>query len=181
MVVVEFGDDPQPTGGEAAFPRNRVQHRVTLCCVSEQAVLDQTDRNILDLLRENARRPLREIAAAVNLTVAPVQRRIARLEKLGVIERYTVQINHGRIATGIEAVTELQFADNLDLAQIMEYVAGIPEVQEVLTLAGDPDALLRIRVDGVEDLRRVVGQLRSGGQISSTKTLVVLEQWNRMA
>jgi DNA-binding Lrp family transcriptional regulator len=147
--------------------------------VTDQAVLDRTDREILDLLRENARRPLREIASAVGLTVAPVQRRISRLEKMGVIERYTVQINHGRIASGIEAVTELQFADDLDLAQIMEFVAGIPEVEEVLTLAGDPDALLRIRVDGVEDLRRVVSQLRSGGQISSTKTLVVLEEWNR--
>ncbi|MCX6398674.1 MAG: Lrp/AsnC family transcriptional regulator [Propionibacteriales bacterium] len=147
--------------------------------MTDHAVLDRTDRAILDLLRENARRPLREIASAVGLTVAPVQRRIARLEKTGVIERYTVQINHGRIASGIEAVTELQFADDLDLAQIMEFVAGIPEVEEVLTLAGDPDALLRIRVDGVEDLRRVVSQLRSGGQISSTKTLVVLEEWNR--
>lgn len=147
--------------------------------MTDHAVLDRTDRAILDLLRENARRPLREIAGAVGLTVAPVQRRIARLEKMGVIERYTVQINHGRIASGIEAVTELQFADDLDLAQIMEFVAGIPEVEEVLTLAGDPDALLRIRVDGVEDLRRVVSQLRSGGQISSTKTLVVLEEWNR--
>ena len=36
-----------------------------------------------------------------------------------------------------------------------------------------------IRVTGVEDLRRVVSQLRSGGEISSTKTLVVLEQWTR--
>lgn len=145
----------------------------------EPAILDITDRAILDLLRENARRPLREVADAVGLTVAPVQRRIARLEKIGVIERYTVQINHGRIATGIEAVTELNFSNDLDLAQIMEFVAGVPEVEEVLTLAGDPDALVRIRVNGVEDLRRVVSQLRSGGRISSTKTLVVLEQWTR--
>ncbi len=103
-------------------------------------MLDQIDRQILALLQENARRPLREIAASVGLTVAPVQRRIARLEKTGVISRYTVQINQGRIATGIEAVTELQFAADLDLAQIMEFVAQIPEVEEVLTLAGDPDA-----------------------------------------
>ncbi|MGO4417921.1 AsnC family transcriptional regulator, partial [Streptomyces sp. MCAF7] len=59
--------------------------------MTDQAILDDTDRAILDLLRENARRPLREIATVVGLTVAPVQRRIARLEKLGVIERYTVQ------------------------------------------------------------------------------------------
>jgi DNA-binding Lrp family transcriptional regulator len=147
--------------------------------VSDPAVLDQIDRRILDLLRTNARRPLREIASEVGLTVAPVQRRIARLENLGVISRYTVQINQGRIATGIEAVIELRFAADLDLAQIMEFVAQIPEVEEVLTLAGDPDALVRIRVDGVEHLRRVVSRLRSGGPIAGTKTLVILEGWNR--
>ncbi|GAB7004666.1 Lrp/AsnC family transcriptional regulator [Nocardioides sp. AN3] len=147
--------------------------------MSEPTVLDQIDRQILALLQENARRPLREIAASVGLTVAPVQRRIARLEKTGVISRYTVQINQGRIATGIEAVTELQFAADLDLAQIMEFVAQIPEVEEVLTLAGDPDALVRIRVDGVEHLRQVVSRMRSGGPVAGTKTLVILERWNR--
>lgn len=177
--IPHFGDDPQPLLPRLRPKRNKGAVRRTLRCVSEQAILDQTDRAILDLLRENARRPLREIATAVGLTVAPVQRRIARLEKVGVIERYTVQVNHGRIATGIEAVTELQFADDLDLAQIMEYVAQIPEVEEVLTLAGDPDALVRVRVDGVEDLRRVVSQLRSSGPIASTKTLVILEGWTR--
>ncbi|MFD7896926.1 Lrp/AsnC family transcriptional regulator [Streptomyces sp. NPDC059568] len=147
--------------------------------MTELATIDDTDRTILELLRENARRPLRDIADTVDLTVAPVQRRIARLERLGVIERYTVQVNYGRIATGIEAMTELHFADDIDLAQIMEFVAQIPEVQEVLTLAGDPDALVRIRVEGVEHLRQVVSSLRSGKAVSGTKTLVVLEQWTR--
>ncbi|WP_203338215.1 Lrp/AsnC family transcriptional regulator [Nocardioides limicola] len=147
--------------------------------MSDQASLDKTDREILRLLRENARRPLREIAQAVGLTVAPVQRRIARLEATGVIGRYTVQINQSRIAAGIEAVTELRFDGHRDLAAIMESVAQIPEVEEVLTLAGDPDALVRIRVDGVEHLRSVVSRLRSGDGVVGTKTLVVLEEWTR--
>jgi len=147
--------------------------------VSDPTSLDPTDREILRLLRENARRPLREIAEAVGLTVAPVQRRIARLESTGVIGRYTVQINHGRIAAGIEAVTELRFDGHRDLAAILESVSQIPEVTEVLTLAGDPDALVRIRVDGVEHLRGVVSRLRSGTGVVGTKTLVVLEEWTR--
>jgi len=106
--------------------------------VTEPAILDRTDRDILRLLRENARRPLREIAAAVNLTVAPVQRRIARLESLGVISRYTVQVNTGRIATGIEAVTELRFQGHHDLAEIMDFVSQIPEVEEIPHPGGRP-------------------------------------------
>ena len=147
--------------------------------MNESVVLDQVDRDILRLLRENARRPLREIAAAVDLTVAPVQRRIARLEKVGVIERYTVQVNHGRIATGIEAVVELRFQGHQNLVRIMDFVADIPEVEEILTLAGDPDALLRIRVEGVEHLRRVVNRMRSDGPAIATRTLVVLDEWTR--
>lgn len=147
--------------------------------MTDPASLDPTDREILRLLRENARRPLREIAEAVGLTVAPVQRRIARLEATGVIGRYTVQVNHGRIAAGIEAVTELRFDGHRDLAAILESVSQIPEVTEVLTLAGDPDALVRIRVDGVEHLRGVVSRLRSGTGVVGTKTLVVLEEWTR--
>lgn len=141
--------------------------------------IDQTDRDILQLLRDNARRPLREIATAVGLTVAPVQRRIARLEQAGVIDRYTVVVDHGRIAGGIEAVTELHFDGHRDLASIMESISTVSEVEEVLTLAGDPDALVRIRVEGVEHLRRVVGRLRDADGVDGTKTLVVLETWSR--
>ena len=178
-LAVRFGDDSQSWRLSTSVVRNKDPVAVPICGGRDPAGLAPTARAILELLRANARRPLREIADAVGLTVAPVQRRIARLEKLGVIERYTVRINHGRIAAGIEAITELNFANDLDLAQVLDFVAGVPEVEEVLTLAGDPDALVRIRVNGVEDLRRVVSQLRAGGEISSTKTLVVLEQWTR--
>lgn len=147
--------------------------------MSEPAALDATDREILQLLKENARRPLREIAKAVGLTVAPVQRRIARLEATGVISRYTVEINQSRIAAGIEAVTELRFDGHRDLASILEFVSQVPEVESVLTVAGDPDALVRIRVEGVEHLRRVASLLRGGVGVVNSKTLVVLEEWTR--
>jgi Lrp/AsnC family transcriptional regulator, leucine-responsive regulatory protein len=143
------------------------------------ATLDAVDHEILELLRENGRRTLRDIAARVNLTVAPVTRRVARLESLGVIVGYTARINYSRISTGLEAVTELRFAGDLDLAHITQFAAEIPEVQEVLTIAGDPDALVRIRVDNVAHLQRVVNRLRTGGGITGTKTLVVLESWTR--
>ena len=147
--------------------------------MSTPVSIDPIDRHILALLEEDARRTVRDIARRVNLTVAPVNRRIQRLESLGVIAGYSARINYGRIGTGVEAVTELRFTGNLDLAHIVEFAAEIPEVQEVLTLAGDPDALVRIRVDGIEQLQSVVNRLRTGGSVTGTKTLVVLESWHR--
>lgn|SRR5690348_5578348 len=141
--------------------------------------VDAVDRKILDLLKEDGRRTVRDIAERVNLTVAPVNRRIARLEEQGVITGYTAIINYARLNIGIEAVTELRFAGDLDLAHILKFTTEIPEVKEVVTVAGDPDAIVRIRVDGVHDLQQVVNRLRTGGSVVGTKTLVVLESWTR--
>ena len=91
------------------------------------------------------------------------------------------QINYGRISTYLEAVTELRFAGDLDLAHITQFAAEIPEVQEVLTVAGDPDALVRVRVNGIDHLQKVVNRLRTGGGVTGTKTLVVLDSWIRRA
>ena len=75
--------------------------------MSGLAALDAIDTQILRLLSMDARRTFRDIGRRVNLTAAPVKRRIARLESLGVIEGYTVRINRAKADLGIEAVTEL--------------------------------------------------------------------------
>ena len=141
--------------------------------------LDQIDHQIIDLLQEDARRTISDIATRVNLSPAPVKRRIDRLERVGVIAGYTVVLNHGRIGASLDAFTELRFAGDADVDEIMGTITQLPEVHEVCTIAGDPDALIRIRVDDMEHLKHVVNTLRRSGRVTGTKTLMVLERWNR--
>jgi Lrp/AsnC family leucine-responsive transcriptional regulator len=141
--------------------------------------LDETDRRILELLGEDARRTIADIASHVNLSPAPVKRRIDRLQHLGVISGYTVVVDHALIGPSIEAFTELRFAGDADIDEILTSVEKIPEIAEVFTMAGDPDALLRIRVDDVEHLKVVVNRLRRTGRVTGTKTLMVLDRWAR--
>ena len=58
-------------------------------------------------------------------------------------------------------------------------IQQLPEVVQLFTIAGDPDALMRLRVDNVEHLQRVVNQLRRSGTVVGTKTLIVLRAWER--
>ncbi|HEY4280931.1 MAG TPA: Lrp/AsnC family transcriptional regulator [Conexibacter sp.] len=147
--------------------------------MSERVELDPTDERILDLLREDARRTIADIAARVNLSPAPVKRRIDRLERLGVIAGYTVVLDHAKLGATIEAFTELRLTGESDVDAIVGEIAQLPEVREVFTTAGDPDALVRLRVDDVENLKRVVNGLRRGGNVTGTKTLMVLSRWGR--
>lgn len=143
------------------------------------AVIDEIDQDIVRLLREDARRTVRDIAQQVGLTVAPVARRIERLERSGVIVGYTARVDAARLSDGLEAVVELRVVGDLELEMILEFARDLPEVIEVLTLAGDPDALARIRAQNIQDLQRVVNQLRTNGRVTGTKTLVVLNSWSR--
>lgn len=143
--------------------------------------LDGIDKQIIELLREDARRTVRDIADQVCLTVAPVKRRIDRLERTGIILGYAVRVDSGRLQSEFDAVVELRVAGNIDLESILAFAEQIPEVVEVLTLAGDPDAIARIRATNIHDLQRVVNLLRTNGNVQGTKTLVVLNSWSRYA
>lgn len=52
---------------------------------------DETDQNLLTLLRENARRPVADLARRLGLARTTVQARIERLESSGVISGYTLR------------------------------------------------------------------------------------------
>jgi Lrp/AsnC family leucine-responsive transcriptional regulator len=143
--------------------------------VAEQAPeLDATDLEIIELLRQDARRTLADVAERVSLSAPAVKRRVDRLERERVITGYTVQVDHALLGRPLQAFTELRFAGNLPVDQIAGIAAGIPEVQTIFTTAGDPDALAWIRVRDVEDLKRVIDLLRRSGRVTGTKTLMVL-------
>ena len=137
--------------------------------------LDDIDHQVLELLRDDGRRTVADIAAHVNLSPAPVKRRIDRLQRLGVIAGYTVLLNHAKMGPTIDAFTELRFTGDGDIDEIIAVISRMPEVREVFTIAGDPDALVRIRVEDMEHLKRVVNALRRSGRITGTKTLMVLD------
>jgi Lrp/AsnC family leucine-responsive transcriptional regulator len=143
--------------------------------VSEpHAELDQTDLEIVELLREDARRTLADVGERVSLSAPAVKRRVDRLERDGVIVGYTALVDHALLGRPLQAFTELRFAGNLPVDQIAGIADGIPEVQTIFTTAGDPDALAWIRVRDVDDLKRVIDLLRRSGRVTGTKTLMVL-------
>jgi Lrp/AsnC family transcriptional regulator, leucine-responsive regulatory protein len=144
--------------------------------------LDSVDMQILELLRANGRRTVRDIAGLVKLSPAPVRQRIRRLEDSGVITGYTITTNEASLGLGLQAVTELRFTGDTDIRDIVGFSSVMPEVDEVLTLTGDIDALVRLHVADVDELQRVVNRLRRKGVgVLQTKTHIVIASWRRGA
>jgi Lrp/AsnC family transcriptional regulator, leucine-responsive regulatory protein len=147
--------------------------------MAETEVIDSVDYAIIELLVQDARRTIVEIAERVKLSPSPVKRRIDRLERLGIISGYTAVIDHNKLSHGFEAFVELRFAGDTKVEAITMAATSVGEVLEVFTVAGDPDALVRVRVSGVQHLREVIDRLRRTGPVIGTKTLMVLGAWRR--
>jgi DNA-binding Lrp family transcriptional regulator len=135
---------------------------------------DGIDHAIVDLLLLDGRATLAELGKAVGLSAPAVKRRLDRLEEGGVITGYTARVDHAKLGRTIEAFTELRFGGKTKVADIAGVAADLPEVEAVHTLAGDPDALVHLRVRDVADLTRVIDLLRRSGRVTGTKTLIVL-------
>ena len=147
--------------------------------MGDNSAVDDTDRLLIDLLRADARRTYSEMAAEVGLSVAAVKRRVDRLREIGVITGFTVQVDHAKLGAGVAAFVELRFLGNTRVSEIVRSVWTIPEVQAVFTLAGDPDALVQVRVHDLAHLQQVIDTLRRSGSVTGTRTLMVLGSWER--
>src|SRR5262249_23581075 len=108
--------------------------------------VDDIDRRIIDLLRVDGRATLAEIGQRVGISPPAVKRRMDRLEGSGVITGYAAVVDEAKLGRPLEAFTELRFAGDTRVADIASVADGMPEVQAVFTLAGDPDAVVWLRV-----------------------------------
>jgi DNA-binding Lrp family transcriptional regulator len=136
--------------------------------------LDTLDHAILEQLSKDGRRSASEVGRRVGLSPAATKRRIDRLESVGVIAGYKVVIDHAKLGGHIEAFTELRFKGSIRVGDIDSTYAHLPELVEGFTIAGDPDALVRLRVRDLDHLRRVIDSMRRSGRVTGTKTLIVL-------
>jgi DNA-binding Lrp family transcriptional regulator len=116
----------------------------------------------------------REVGRQVGLSPAAAKRRIDRLEESGVVTGYTAILDHAKLGSEIEAFAEVRFQAGAQVGDIDEAFAALPELVESFTTAGDPDALVRLRVTDLDHLKRVIDRIRRSDEVSGTKTLIVL-------
>jgi len=144
--------------------------------MAEHHDLDEKDLVILKRLEDRPRERATDIAEHVDLTPTAVRRRIERLERLDVIRG--LMIDYDKLAPHVvEAFVELSFPGNENVDEKLREALTRPEVREAMTLAGEPDALVRVRVPDLPALRRVALDLRKIGNVTGSNTHIVLGRW----
>ena len=138
------------------------------------ALLDQIDRKIVALLREDARRSFGDIGERVSLSAPAVKRRVDRLRAAGAIRSFTAVVDHAALGSTTEALVELFYAPGTLLDAVAETLRRHPEVVEAWSVTGEPDAIARVRTKDNADLERLIMDLQRDGNVVRTRSQVVM-------
>src|SRR5579859_2017327 len=136
--------------------------------------MDATDREIVALLRENARRSFQDIGRHVHLSAPAVKRRVDRLERGGVILGYTTIVDPPVFGWHAEAFVDLYCEGTMPGDLIKRAVESEPGVVSAHTVAGEASALLHVMAEDTKDLEAVLERIRATDGVSRTVTQVVL-------
>lgn len=131
--------------------------------------LDHIDEQILKLLHENARMPLKQIAAKVFLSSPAVSARIDRLERIGIITGYTTKINPAELGFHIKAFINLEVNPG-QKKEFYPFIKKCNNVVECNCVTGDYAMLIEVMFRSTEELDHFIGDLQHFG---STKTQIV--------
>jgi DNA-binding Lrp family transcriptional regulator len=136
--------------------------------------MDATDRKIVALLRENARRSYQDIGGQVGLSAPAVKRRVDRLEADGVIRGYTAVIDSHAFGWHAEAFVDLYCEGAMSGDAIARVLQSEPRVASAHTVAGEASALLHVMAEDTKDLELALERIRNTDGITRTVTEVVL-------
>lgn len=131
--------------------------------------LDHIDKEILNILQEHARMPLKEIASKVYLSSPAVSARIERLIKEGYIENFQAQLNPFTLGYHIKAFINLE-VEPIQKNEFYPFIQSIPNVIECNCVTGDYSMLISVLFKSTVELDKFINQLQTFGR---TKTQIV--------
>ena len=135
--------------------------------------MDDTDRQLLSLLRDNARASVASIAKVLRVSRGTVQNRLARLEADGTITGYTVRLKPQAEGHRIRAFMTVAVEGNRTDA-VLAALRGDPAVSALHTTNGRWDMVAELQADSLEAFDSVLSRIRLLEGIANTETSLLL-------
>ena len=138
--------------------------------------MTKTDQQILALLQDNARLSITEIAQALHISRATVQKRLSLLEKEGTITGYTLKLKPHFDANTIRAWMSIAVEGSKMKAVILALRRELA-VTQLHSTNGKWDLAVELNAESLEAFDQALGRIRLINGISSTETSLLLSTY----
>jgi len=137
--------------------------------------LDDTDRTILELLKQNSRMSFMEMSRITGIADATIQHRLKRMRERGIV-KFTVMVDPEASGFAVTSVMLVQ-TDTEKHDEAKSALAMLPEISEVYSVLGEYDLLIKVWARTLEDLNEFINEkIRAIEGIEDLTEIVVVEK-----
>ena len=115
-------------------------------------LIDETDKEILSVLKDNARMPFLDIAKQLKISESTIRKRVSNLENRGVIKKYSAVIEPSKIGYGSVAIVGID-AKAEKFLSVAKKLTEYDNVKFVSTSSGDHMIIAEIWMERASELR----------------------------
>lgn len=148
----------------------------------ESMELDRFDRQLLNLVQEDAGQTADRLAEQVALSPSAIQRRLRRLREHGVIARDASVVDPGKVGRPTFFIVSLQVERERPemLAQLRKWLAAQDHIQQAFYVTGEADFVLIITAPDTETydalMSRMVGENPNVRRFTTNVALSVVKR-----
>lgn len=149
-------------------------------------MLDKIDQKIISVLQEDASLSTHKISKKTLIPQTTVLHRIKKLKNLGIIKKYTINLDYSKIGKKVKALIFVK----VDKRLTTKSYGGVGVIETILIkeepilnikrLMGRYDFVIEVICEDVQELDKFLHKrIRSIEAIADTETLVVLNEWEK--
>lgn len=138
-----------------------------------ETTMDDIDRQLIALLRENARTPTADLARRLRLSRTTVQSRIERLERRGIVAGYTVRLSDDYESGLVRAHVLIRALPKL-ARKVEEALAGIAEVRTLHSISGSYDMIAVVAAPSIAELDQLIDRIGALEGVERTMSSIIL-------
>jgi len=141
---------------------------------------DDLDKRILTALMADGRRSYADVAAEVGMSTAAVHERVRKMLERGAIERFTIRVAPEAQGLHLTAFVAIRNDGGAYCRDIAARLRELPEVVELHSVAGEHDALAKVRCANARALEDVLYAIKAvPGVMRTTSTVVLNTEFER--
>lgn len=144
--------------------------------------MDEKDKEILKILEKDSSLSSQEIGKQTKIPITTVHNRIKKLQKDGIIKKFTISINHAKLGKPVSAIILVTInydfsSEKINQLDIAKKIRAYEDVTDLQIVTGSTDIVIRIQTESIDHLNEfIINYLRPIPGIDKTQTMIVLKE-----